>query len=110
MTIFLYILIGPVILFVIVWIIGVVRCLKNPDVRAASALRMDIRHYRQYKELYDAHAEAMHKYGTNSYEANQVFKEGFLKIKNPNEWRLYQEFRFRLSQQEWEERLKERRK
>ena len=80
--------------FLLYFVSNYIKAFKDPDVRAASSLVMSVNRYRWYRQHYDEWQEAMTKYGTDSKEANKVFDEFFPKIKNLNEWRRYQEYRF----------------
>lgn len=79
---------------IVEFVIQYIKATKNPDVRTATSLGMSVNRYRQYRKWYDEWQDAMTKYGTDSKEANAVFDEFFPQIKNMNEWRRYQEFRF----------------
>lgn len=76
-------------------ITNIIKSLKDPDVLAASDLRIPIYRYRKYKEWYYEHQRLMKKYGIDSKEANDYFVSFFKKIKYPNEWRKYQQSQFR---------------
>lgn len=79
------------------WISSIFKATKDPDVIAASDLRMPVLRYKQYREWYDMHMELMQKYGCDSKEANKYFYSFFIKIKDPNEWRRYQKYRYDMS-------------
>lgn len=77
--------------------------LNDPDVQAASKLRMSITRYRKYQKLYDAHWDVMMKFGVNSSEAEKFFvKEVYPNIPNLNEWRRYEDYRGTLQRKEQE--------
>lgn len=75
------------------WGILFFKALKNPDVQIASNLRMSVKRFRQYQKLYDEYFEFMQIHGANSVASQQKFIEIFKQIKNPNEWRRYQQYR-----------------
>lgn len=79
---------------IFIFIRSFIKSLKDPDIRNASNLRMSVNNYRKYKEWFDKHQELMDKYGTDSKQAYEYFNSFFQKIKNKNEWRRYQDFRF----------------
>lgn len=81
-------------------ITNIIKATKDSDVRAASALGMDIRRYKKYQEWYDEHQRLMTVYGIDSKEEQEYFLNFFKQIKNPNEWRRYQDYRFQKSSQE----------
>lgn len=83
---------------IFVFVINYIKAFKDPDVRTASSLGMSVNRYRWYRECYDKWQDSMTKYGTNSKEADKVFDEFFPKIKNMNEWRRYQDYRFKETQ------------
>lgn len=92
-------------LIVFAFVIGLVRSIikasKNPDVQAASDLKMTIQNYRKYQKLYDEHWDVMMKYGANSREAEHFFNKSiFPQINNHNEWRRYQNYREELQRKE----------
>ena len=76
---------------------------KDPDVIEASNLRMNIRNFKKYRDLYDKLQEVMEKYGADSHEANEFFKQDIWpEVKsNSNEWRRYQDYRAAKHQQEF---------
>ncbi len=80
---------------VIMLIINTVRATKDPDVIAASNLKMDVRRYKKYREWYDEHQRLISRYGIGSKEETDYFLSFFKQIENPNEWRRYQQFRFK---------------
>lgn len=80
--------------FVIVLIVCIIKAAKDPDVIAASNLKMDVRRYKKYREWYDEHQRLVRQYGLDSKEEQEYFLSFFKQIKNPNEWRRYQKFRF----------------
>lgn len=88
---FVFLIFGIVIMF----IVNMVKAMKDPDVIAASNLKMDVRRYKKYKEWYDEHQRLMQQYGIDSKEEREYFLSFFKQIKNPNEWRRYQAFRFK---------------
>lgn len=79
---------------VIMLLVNIIKATKDPDVIAASNLRMDVRRYKKYGEWYDEHQRLMRRYGIDSKEEQEYFRSFFKQIKNPNEWRRYQAFRF----------------
>lgn len=79
----------------IMLIINIIKAMKDPDVIAASNLRMDVRRYKKYREWYDEHQRLMRQYGIDSKEELEYFRSFFKQIKNPNEWRRYQAYRFK---------------
>ena len=74
-----------------------IKAMKDPDVQIASDLRMSVKRYRKYQRLYDEYAEFMDRHGTNSHASEEKFEKIFKQIDNPNEWRRYQDFRFKQS-------------
>lgn len=93
---------SAIIIYAVIAIISnIISVTKDPDVKAASDLRMDVRRYRQYREWYDEHQRLMEKYGINSKEEQTYFMNFIKKIGNKNEWRRYQNFRFEQSRTEW---------
>lgn len=89
-----------VVIAVLLFVKSVVKSSKDPDVINASNLRMSVNNYRKYKEWFDKHQELMDKYGTESKEAYEYFNSFFKRIKNVNEWRKYQNFRFEETRKE----------
>lgn len=87
--------------FVVFLIYEIIKATKDPDVIAASDLRMTVRRYKKYREWYDEHQRLMEQYGIESKEAEKYFVSFFKKIKNPNEWRRYQAYRFKKSRECW---------
>ena len=88
---FVFLIVGIVIMF----IANIVKATKDPDVIAASNLKMDVRRYKKYKEWYDEHQRLIKLYGIDSKEEQEYFLSFFKQIKNPNEWRRYQSFRLK---------------
>lgn len=86
--------------FVIYWIQESIKAVKDPDVQAASDLRMSISRFRLYKRLWDEYQEYMEVHGTNSKESNEKFKEIFKQIPNPNEWRRFGDYMVAKQQEE----------
>lgn len=85
-----------IIVFLIGWLWHFFKALKDPDVTIASDLRMTITRYRHYRELYEELQELMKTYGSDSPYVDEIFRiKIFPKIKNPNEWRRYQAYRWR---------------
>lgn len=80
---------------VIMLLVNIIKATKDPDVIAASNLRMNVRRYRKYRDWYDEHQRLMRLYGIDSREEQEYFRSFFKQIKNPNEWRRYQAFRFK---------------
>ena len=85
---------------VIMLVVNIIKATKDPDVIEASNLRMDVRRYKKYKEWYDEHQRLMRQYGVGSMEAQEYFLGFFRQIKNPNEWRRYQAYRYNKAKQE----------
>ena len=88
-------LVFVVIVALISIITNIIKTTKDPDVQLASDLKIPISRYRKYKEWYDEHQRLMQKYGIESKEANDYFMFFFKQIKYPNEWRKYQDSRYR---------------
>jgi hypothetical protein len=88
---FVFVVIG----FVAMIVVNIIKATKDPDVIEASKLRMDVNRYKKYKEWYDEHQRLMRQYGIGSKEEQKYFMDFFRKIKNPNEWRRYQEYRYK---------------
>lgn len=85
---------------IVMWIYHSIKAVKDPDVQAASDLRMSVTRYRLYKELFDKHQEAIQNYGSFSKEANELFvKEINPRIPNPNEWRRFCEYQTKLERE-----------
>ncbi len=93
---FLFVAIG----FVAMVVVNVIKATKDPDVIEASGLRMDVRRYKKYKKWYDEHQRLMRRYGIGSKEEQEFFLGFFRQIKNPNEWRRYQAYRYNKAKQE----------
>ncbi len=83
--------VGIIVLLLI--LMNTIKAMKGPDVKAASALGMNVRRYKQYQEWYDEHLRLMRIYGIGSKEEQEYFYSFFKQIKNPNEWRRYQKSR-----------------
>lgn len=73
-----------------------VKAMKDPDVLAASDLRMSVKRYRVYQRIYDEYQAFMIEHGTDSPASERKFRELFKEVKNPNEWRRYQQYRYNL--------------
>ena len=86
----LCVVVGGAILY---WLYLSVKSVKDPDVQAASDLRMSITKYRHYQRLYDEYQAFMLEHGTNSKASENKYLEIFKQIDNPNEWRRYQAYR-----------------
>lgn len=67
-------------------IVNTIKSFKDPDVKAASMLGMDVFTYRKYNNWYAEWKNLMKKYGDDSKEANQYFNSFFCQIKNKNKW------------------------
>ena len=78
---------------ILMWVYHFIKALKDPDVRRASELGMDVSRYRRYRKWYDEHQRLMSLYGIESKEAEDYFVSFFRQIKYPNEWRRYQRYR-----------------
>lgn len=79
---------------------------KDPDVQAASDLRMNVFNYRHYRKLYDDYSKFMQQHGPSSKESDDYFvKTIWPQIKNPNEWRRYQQYRQEQYDAEYRERI-----
>lgn len=83
-----------------------VKAMKDPDVLAASDLRMSVKRYRVYKRIYDEYQAFMREHGTDSPASERKFAELFKEVKNPNEWRRYQNYRYELAKKERQEEYK----
>jgi hypothetical protein len=83
-------------------ITNIIKATKDPDVIVASNLKMDVRRYKQYREWYDEHQRLMSVYGIDSNEEQKFFLSFFKQIKNPNEWRRYQDYRYQENRKKWE--------
>lgn len=88
-------LVGVVICFVAMLVYHMIRAAKDPDVQAASDLRMSVTRYRHYRKLYDEYQDFMRVHGIHSAASEKKFMEIFKQIENPNEWRRYQDYRMR---------------
>lgn len=81
--------------FIASWLWHIFKAADNPDVKAASALQMSVTRYRYYQSLYDEFDQVIKEHGSSSPYIDEYFqKHIFPKIKNMNEWRRYQKFRF----------------
>lgn len=98
---------GALAFFLFKWVSFAVKASKDPEVKAASELRMSVAKYRQYKVWYDEHQRLMRVYGTDSKEADRYFGSFFNKISNKNEWRRYQEFRYQDMRNKFSKALKD---
>lgn len=85
-------------------ITNTIKAMKDPDVKQSSALGIDVRRYKQYRDWYDEHQRLMTVYGIESKEEQEYFITFFKQIKYPNEWRRYQDYRFKESLQRRDER------
>lgn len=94
-------LIFIVIMAILTVVSNIIKAFKDPDVLAASELKMDVRKYKQYREWYDEHQRLMGTYGIDSKEEQEYFRNFFKQIQNPNEWRRYQDYRFKKSREQW---------
>lgn len=95
-------------LFLISWIYNSIKASKDPEVRAASNLRMTTKRYRLYKELFEKHQAAMRKYGTDSQKAYDIFvKEIHPNIPNPNEWRRFCDYQVILGKEKMQKEIDE---
>lgn len=92
-------------LFIVCWIYNSIKAAKDPDVKAATNLRMTITRYNLYKKLYEEHQESMRIHGFNSKEANEKFMEIFKQIPNPNEWRRFCDYQGKLQRDEMQKEL-----
>lgn len=104
MTTLLYSLIPVALLVFITWIVCFIKALKDPDVRTSSELRMSIFRFRLYRRLYDEYDEVLKQYGAWSNKADEYFsKIIYPQIKDMNEWRRYQDYRYAKSRAESQE-------
>ncbi len=83
-----------------------VKAMKDPDVLAASDLRMSVKRYRVYQRIYDEYQAFIREHGADSPASARKFRELFKEIKNPNEWRRYQNYRYELAKKERQEEYK----
>lgn len=99
----LYGLISVAVYILLHWIYFFIKALKDPKVREASNIGMNVSAFKKYEVLYDELQEVYRKYGTQSEEATNFFKQHvWPKVKsNPNGWRRYQEYRLKQYQQEF---------
>lgn len=99
-------IVGCLVFIVIVALVSIItniiKATKDPDVIVASNLKMDVRRYKQYREWYDEHQRLISAYGIDSNEEQKFFLSFFKQIKNPNEWRRYQDYRYQESRKKWE--------
>lgn len=79
-------LFAVIIYFLLFWIQESIKSVKDPDVQAASNLRIGIKRYRFYKRLWDEYQEFMRIHGAHSSESEEKFKEIFKQIPNSDEW------------------------
>lgn len=85
------------VIFIFSFVCSYLKSLKKPDVQAATKLRMSVIRYRKYRKLYDEHQKIMDKYGIESKESIEYSISILPKIKNMNEWRRYQDYRYKES-------------
>lgn len=85
--------------FLIGWLWYFFKAFNDPDIIIASNLRMTINRYRLYRKLYNELQELIKKYGIDSPNIDEIYRiKIFPKIKNTNEWRRYQTYRWRERQ------------
>lgn len=99
MVFLIYALIAIAVYFILEWAYFMFKAFKDPDVQAASKLRMSIKHYRKYKEIYDEE--------TACYKSGKTPPNRFDEIANFNEWRRYQQYRQEKADEEYYNSLPE---
>ncbi len=97
-------LFAVIIYFVIYWIQESIKSTKDPDMQAASNLKMSITRFRLYQRLWNEHQEYMKVHGINSRESEEKFKEIFKQIPNQNEWKRFGQY---MEKKQREEMLNE---
>ena len=85
-------LFAVIIYFLFFWIQESIKSSKDPDVQAASNLKIGINHYRLYKRLWDEYQEVLKIHGIHSSKTEEKFKELFKQIPNPDEWRRFSQY------------------
>lgn len=73
-------LFAVIIYFLFFWIQESIKSSKDPDVQAASNLKIGINHYRLYKRLWDEYQEVLKIHGIHSSKTEEKFKELFKQI------------------------------
>lgn len=99
------ILIYVVVLLLIVWIWGAVKAAKDPDVKEASYLRMTVKRYKIYKELWGEIQSVYKQNGTTSEDSYNKVTEILKKVPNMNEWRAFGKRQEELSKKEFQDML-----
>lgn len=77
---------------IIWWLIGTIKAMKDPDVQAASNLKMSITRFHLYQRLWNEYQDYMKVHGIHSRDSEEKFKEIFKQIPNPNEWRRFGQY------------------
>lgn len=90
---------------IIYWIFLTIKAMKDPDVQAASSLRMNINRFRHYQRLYDEYQYFMMEHGAHSVASERKFADILKQIDNPNEWHRYQDYRLKKQQHEFQKEL-----
>ena len=91
---------------IVMWLYYSIKAIKDPDVKAATDLRMTIGRYNLYKRLYEKHQSAMKEFGSFSSEADEIFaKEIYPKIPNPNEWRRFCDYQLKKQREEFRKEM-----
>ena len=94
--------------FVGMWLIYFIAAIKDPNVRNASKLHMNVTRFKKYECLYNCLHEHMKKYGSESKETEEYFfKQVFPKLNNLNEFRRYCAYRLQQQRDVFKERMEE---
>lgn len=110
MSVLLSCIISVALGFLSIWAVCFVKALRDPDVKTASELRMSVSNFRLYQKLYDEFDNVLKQYGGSySGKAEDYFcRVIFPQIKNMNEWRRYQDYRyakFKFEQEEYTQKM-----
>lgn len=99
MTFLIYGLIAIAAYFIIGWLYFTIKAFKDPDVQEASKLRMSVKNFRKYREIYDEQIAC--------YKSGKTPPDRTDEIKNFNDWRRYGDYRQKLADIEYMESLPE---
>lgn len=95
------------VIFLLFFMYHSIKAAKDPNVKAASNLRMTINRFNLYTRLYDEHQDCLLKYGVESQEAQLKGVEILKQVPNMNEWRRYCDYRSRMMQEERQKMFKD---
>lgn len=99
-------LLSGVLAVVLFFVIGIlyqsIKSLNDPDVKDASKLRMSIREFTLYKELWEDYQRHLESLGSDKFDAGEAYfvKNIFPRIKNMNNWRRFGEYQCQLTREE----------